>query len=102
MSKSFIEGKWYLYKHPEEDFYLRSCKNSTDRIHYSEWIAPRKGNYKHNYGEGSYENSYTTDQEVPIIKVKKFLPAGHPDLEIESVIKDTQYLIEILKQFNIK
>lgn len=104
MSKSFIEGKWYLYKHSTNDFYLRCSKNSINTLHYSEWISPKEFSSPF-YGKtngSNYNNDFVTDIEVSIDKVKEFLPINHPDLQIESIIKDTKYLIKILKKLNIK
>ncbi len=77
--KQFEVGKWYRYKHPHGDYYLKCSKESElPRIYYEDYINTKESKYN-KQSESYFNNEYVTNIEVPVSGIQQYLPEGHPD-----------------------
>jgi hypothetical protein len=86
----FIKGKWY--KGQSNDYYIKFSHLENYASGYN-YICYTERCYQKRYKkeEGSWANTefeiYALNNPVTLEELQKFLPKGHPDLQLNNVIE---------------
>lgn len=96
----FIVGEWYRNPGNFEGSDLTWAKFEKWQkswFYFTEWIT--NGVYEIKGSRWSYSSSNSGYEPINIEEIRQYLPYGHPDIKI---LKNINYLKQILKKLNIK